>query len=331
MTNLTLIQAAEDFIYSKSITCVEKTISYYRDNIYKFILWYADTNNIAKNEIMLKDINKKTLDNYLIWLRNKDKYEGHPIHGGNTKEKISNNTIRTYQRAVRIFLKYCYEEEYIEDDLTKKFKFIRETQSIVLPLYVDDVKKIDDMFNIKSMQGIRNVCMIHLMLDAGLRSGEVVRLNVCDIDFKKGIIFINNSKFNKSRMVPVGNKLKQLLHKYLILYRGVEDPQSYDKNINTEPFFLEVKINSRITGDVIRCLFARIKRNTGIDRIYPHLLRHTFATSYILGGGDLESLRILLGHTDIKTTQRYVHLANTYKMMNPDIYRLDSVFFKTYY
>lgn len=328
---LTLIQAVEDFLYTKSVSCVEKTITYYRDNLYKFITWYSETYKLQHNEIMLNDLNNKILNEYIIYLRNRTKFDGHPFHAGKHDEKISNNTIRTYQRALRIFLKYCYEEEYISLDLTKKFKYIRKTQSIVLPLYQDDVAKIDCMFNPKCMSGIRNLCIVHLMIDAGLRSGEVIRLNVGDVEFKKGIIFINNSKFNKSRMVPLGVKLKQMLHKYLIIYRGVAFDQSYDKHINSEPFFLEIRKNDRITGDVVRCLFARIKRNTGIDRIYPHLLRHTFATSYILGGGDLESLRMLLGHSDIKTTQKYIHLANTYRMMNPDIYRLDNVFFKTYY
>lgn len=329
--NLTLVQTVEDFLYYKSITCVDKTLSYYRENLYKFIRWYSDSYNTQQKNIGLKDINNKILNEYLKWLRSNDKFEGHPIHSGRTNEKISNNTIRTYQRALRTFLKYCYEEEYIDVDLTKKFKFIRETESIVLPLYQDDVINIDNMFNVKCKQGIRNICMIHLMLDAGLRSGEVVRLNIGDVDFKKAIIFINNSKFNKSRMIPLSLKLRQLLHKYLIIYRGVSENQNYDIDISKEPFFLGINNNNRITGDVIRCLFARIKSRTGIERIYPHLLRHTFATSYILGGGNLESLRLLLGHTDIKTTQRYIHLANTYQLMNPDIYKLDKMFFKTYY
>jgi integrase/recombinase XerC/integrase/recombinase XerD len=204
-------------------------------------------------------------------------------------------------------------------------------KSVVLPLYESEVTDIDAMFNPKCKQGSRNLCIVHLMLDAGLRSGEIVELLVGDIDFTKGLIHIRDSKFNKSRMVPMALKLKQYLHKYLILYRGISENQSYNLDLNKDPFFLEVKTTKPITGDVIRCLFSRIKRNTEITRIYPHLLRHTFSTSYILGGGNLESLRILLGHSDIMTTQKYVHLANTYQLMHADIYKLDKLFFKKYY
>lgn len=59
-------------------------------------------------------------------------------------------------------------------------------------------------------------------------------------------------------------------------------------------------------------MLIRIRRNTGLDRVYPHLLRHTFSTSYIMGGGSLESLRILLGHYDYSITRIYLHLANQF-------------------
>ena len=78
-------------------------------------------------------------------------------------------------------------------------------------------------------------------------------------------------------------------------------------------------------------MLIRIRRNTGLDRVYPHLLRHTFSTSYIMGGGSLESLRILLGHYDYSVTRIYLHLANQFFVMDSDIYRLDPVLFRTSY
>lgn len=331
MINVTLQQAITDFIFEKSALCVQKTIDYYKQNLGYFITWYSKSFEVNQEDIMMSDINNKILNEYLIYLRNKTAFEGHPIHGGVKNNKLSNNTIRTYQRALRIFLNYCFVEEYMEDDIAKKFKFVREMKNIVLPLYESEVSNIDAMFNPKCKQGMRNICIVHLMLDAGLRSGEVVRLTIRNVDFEKGILFIQDSKFNKSRMVPLGLKLKQYLHKYLIVYRGVSSSQKYDINLSDEPFFLEIKNRKPITGDVIRCLFARIKKAADIERIYPHLLRHTFATSYILGGGNLESLRILMGHSDIMTTQRYIHIANTYQLMHPDVYKLDKIFFRTYY
>ena len=97
------------------------------------------------------------------------------------------------------------------------------------------------------------------------------------------------------------------------------------------PFFRKFRSRDSIDSNVIRALFIRIRRNTGLDRVYPHLLRHTFATSYMMGGGNLESLRILLGHYDYSVTRIYLHLANQFFVMDSDIYRLDPVLFRTSY
>ncbi len=70
-----------------------------------------------------------------------------------------------------------------------------------------------------------------------------------------------------------------------------------------------------------------------MPRLKPHLLRHTFATSYILGGGDISSLRLILGHSDIKVTEKYLHISNTLYLSagRNNIYKLDKVFFRRYY
>lgn len=330
MKNLTLKQAIDDFIMTKSANWVKKTVEFYNQNLGYFVIWYTKLKAMDSNQLLLNDITNKELNEYLMYLRNKSVFEDHPIHKGKT-EKLSNNTIRTYQRALRVFLNYCYSEDYLTTDLAKKFKFIRETKNIVFPLYQNEVEELDALFNAKCMQGARNLCIIHLMIDAGLRSGEVVDLKIGDVDFSKGTLHIFDSKFNKSRLVPMGNKVKQYLHKYLILYRGTSENQSYDMDMKKEKFFLEVRTSKPITSEVIRNLFARMKKKTDITRLYPHLLRHTFATSYILGGGNLESLRILLGHSDIMTTQKYIHLAHTYQLNHGDVYKLDKLYFKTYY
>lgn len=95
--------------------------------------------------------------------------------------------------------------------------------------------------------------------------------------------------------------------------------------------FSSVNGTRGISYSVLRSLFMKIAKKTGISRIHPHLLRHTFATSYIMGGGNLESLRILLGHYDYSVTRHYLHLAAQYQILGTDIYRLEPVFFKKAY
>ena len=88
--------------------------------------------------------------------------------------------------------------------------------------------------------------------------------------------------------------------------------------------------NAPLTQDAIKSLFCRIVKRTNIERLYPHLLRHTFATSFIIGGGSVEMLRIYLGHSDIKTTQNYLHIVNSIQF-SQSVYRLDDIFFRRYF
>ena len=95
--------------------------------------------------------------------------------------------------------------------------------------------------------------------------------------------------------------------------------------------FAQVGTAEPITETSVKMVFARLKKRSGIDRLHPHLLRHTFATSFIIGGGNLEFLRMMLGHSDYATTKMYLHLAQQAKMLHSDIYRLDPVFFQAGY
>lgn len=161
------------------------------------------------------------------------------------------------------------------------------------------------------------------MLDAGLRLGEVVGLRMSGLMFDKNLISVQG-KGDKFRMVLMSPLLKSLLYKYVVYYRDLSNPDL--------PVFVQLTASRpALTDNSIKQLFARVKKRSGVSRVYPHLCRHTFATSYIMGGGNLEFLRLLLGHTDYNVTKNYLHLANQYHLLSADIYKLDKVFFKSMY
>ena len=98
---------------------------------------------------------------------------------------------------------------------------------------------------------------------------------------------------------------------------------NYLNNINTDLdslFLTQRKV--ALTHNSIKMLFARIKKINGLQRVYPHLLRHTFATNFIYQGGNLEVLRVLMGHSTINITQIYIHLAAQKHLLN-DSYQSD--------
>ena len=153
---------------------------------------------------------------------------------------------------------------------------------------------------------------------------DIVNLTTRSVNFDENYVIVLDGKGDKDRIVPLAKRLRQPLYKYLTFHRPYTSEHDFlfcSLNNPKEPFSL----------DAMKSLFARIKRETDLKRLKPHLLRHTFATSFILGGGDLESLRLYLGHVSIETTQQYLHLANLYSRMGSDIYKLDGIFFRSYY
>ena len=330
---ITLKQANDLFMLDREATCSEKTLRYYREDLAIFLKYVERELERPLSEIYCDEINIVLLNQYTIYLKNKPKFVDHPFFEGKEipDNKLSNNSIRTYQRCVKVFFAYLFYNDYIDKNPAGRYRFVKAAKKDKLPLYQEEVDRIDALYNPNCVTGLRNLCIIHLMLDAGLRMGEVKRLKIKDVLYDKGLLFIEDSKGNKSRYVPVGRKLKQYLYKYMVLYRdvsinqmGVVDKQTY----RDDYLLLHVRNNEPLTDDVIKQLFAKLKKRAEIPRVHPHLCRHTFATSYIIQGGDLESLRLIMGHEDIVTTQKYLHLANTYRYLGSDVYKIDKVFFK---
>lgn len=316
-------KAFEIFIVEKEASCSAKTLTYYRENLGKFFDYVSVTLNKQLVFVDCSELSRDLLVGYLAFLRQRYNYNS-------TDRRIKNTSVNTYYRAVKVFVNFCLEEEYIKDDILRKIKLPRSDEDAIIPLYEDEVERIDKLFNSKTESGLRNLCIVHLMLDAGLRSGEVVKLRICDIDFDKNIIKVFG-KGGKYRVVLLCPKLKRFLIRYKFMYRSFVQDEEFDGSYFDNPFFVQIGSADFINANVIKQLFHRIKKASGIERIHPHLLRHTFATSYIMGGGNLEFLRMMLGHFDYSITRKYLHLGNQYMMMSADIYKLDSIFFKNAY
>lgn len=94
---------------------------------------------------------------------------------------------------------------------------------------------------------------------------------------------------------------------------------------------MSMKDRKPMTSNAIKQLFQDLKVTSGINRVHAHLLRHTFATSYLMGGGNLEFLRVFMGHSDYNVTKTYSQMAAQYKMLGADVYKLDSIFFSRGY
>ena len=330
MDDYKLKQLLDIFLFEKQANLTAKTYTYYNSSMRYFTDFITDYLHKPLPDIYMLEINLAILNQYTMYLRNKPYSINVPDNGSmiiksDVDKHIKNTSIATYQRAVRAFFRWCYDNEYTIKNIAQRYKLLKSDASEKLPLYGTEVKKIDAGFDSKTVSGLRNYCIVHLMLDCGLRLNEVVRLKIPEVMMDKNVIYINCSKGLKSRYVPLVSDLKINIYKYLTFFRNCKD---FSLNL---PLFVNINNGAPITEHTIKQLFSRLKKRTDIERLHPHLCRHTFATSYILGGGDLESLRIYMGHSDITTTTKYLHLANTYKLLNTDVYKLDDIYFKRYY
>lgn len=315
-----LQECFEDFLRDGSTYWAPSSYQYYKRNVDYFFNYLANRYRRPSGSMELSELPETILAEYVVWLRSKEKYAGHPLRGAmNVNGTIKNNTVNTYMRAVKCFFNYLYRRKYTGIRYTEGLKLPRSDDDQIVPLLASEVYRIDRIFDEEKPGDLRALCIVHLMLDAGLRSCEVIALEPGDLVFDSNTIVINRSKGNKSRVVLMCPLLEKLLRQYVQVFH----PKG--------TLFRKLEENKGINGSVVKALFQRIVRNTGIERLHPHLLRHTFATSYIMGGGNLETLRLLLGHFDYSVTRKYLHLAAQYQITGTDIYRLDPIFFKKGY
>lgn len=276
----------------------DSTILYYRDNLEFFSRYLQKYKSDLNFDIC--NLTKKDYIGYITYQR---------------KKNVKNTSVRTYSRAIKVFLRYLYNENILNDNITINVKMPYPDNRLVVPLSSVDVENIVRGIN-KSLLKERNKLIFALMLCCGLRKSEVINLNITDVDMNNRYIKINNSKFNKSRIVPMPENVYELIIEYLDVR-------------NTNISALIVSNNERITDKAINCMFAKLKKYCS-KNVYPHLLRHTFATSFILQGGSLEVLRLLLGHSDYNVTRQYIHIASQMNIANIDVYMIDKCFLNVF-
>lgn len=263
----------------------DATLTFYTTFLGNFIEW------VTRQLTNAEDLTIKQYKDYVMYL-------------GRTDLKPS--SINCNLRAVKAFYNYLIDEDTIPD-CSRKLKLIKQTKQEIIPLSDDEIHRLLSSFDKSNTLELRNYCITLLMLDCGLRRAEVCRLRLSDVDLAQSSMLVNG-KGNKQRLVPMGDTTRAALMDYST---RVSDKRG---NSDLSPFFLD-RFGNGIDDNVVKMLFQDLKTRTGISRLHPHLLRHTFATLYLVDGGDLEVLRCILGHSSISITQIYLHLSSNYQLI----------------
>lgn len=221
-------------------------------------------------------------------------------------ERMDNSvSIQTYIRALRAFLRWCYDNDYLAVNICDKFRLPKATRKVIDVLADDEVLRLLDTVAGDGWIQVRNRLIVSLMLDCGLRLHEVVTLTCDSIHLADRYLIVQQGKGDKQRVVPFGEATARTLSTYLVL----------TGHLKRRPLLIkcsQVKIDYEpVTDNTVKQLFKKLSRRCSIERLHPHLLRHTFATRYLENGGNIYSLQAILGHTSLEMVKRYLHLATT--------------------
>jgi integrase/recombinase XerC/integrase/recombinase XerD len=293
---MTLTQAVEFFLIDQQLRGnTEKTVAGYRGYMSRFLAWLE-----KKGISTLIDLTTGHINEYQIYLITKKAECG-------KNERITLRTVRTYMRHIRCFLAFCYTEGFIKEALHSRIKLPKVERPIIEILTEDELTSIFSCFG-KHELDLRNIAIIMLMLDCGLRLAEVAGIKHEDINFTKAYITVVG-KGRKGRIIPLGVKVRRGLLSYIHKRRRADAAR------DDEYLFLNRK-REPITAAGIVLMIRRIKKEAGIPRLHAHLFRHTFATNFLVYGlGDVYELSRLLGHSELKTTDGYLQLASYYTIM----------------
>lgn len=205
--------------------------------------------------------------------------------------------------SLRRFYGYCARENQINTDPTQLIDAPHVGRLLPDSLSEEDVERLLQTPETLHPLGFRDRSMLELLYAAGLRVSELVEITFQQVNFRQGCIRITG-KGEKERLVPVGEEAMTWMEHYLSGAR-----RDILGNRQSDYVFVTTR-GSCMTRQAFWHVIKRYAKQAGIDKhLSPHTLRHAFATHLLNHGADLRVVQLLLGHSDLSTTQIYTHIA----------------------
>ena len=218
---------------------------------------------------------------------------------------VSESTYATYFKHLKSFVRWLHREELIEENWTARIPPPKIPELLPKVLTDDQIERLFIVLRRdRSKIGFRNLVIFTTFLDTGLRCNELANLKVDDVQVDQRFVFVKQGKGKKQRVVPFGLRLKKLLLRYASDHRYELSERA--GHVKSEYFFLNQE-GKRFKAAGIQKMCRRNLQMIGVNYA-THVLRHTFATLYLRNGGDIESLRLILGHATLEMTKHYLHL-----------------------
>ena len=251
------------------------TFRYYNE-LFKAITEYFDLVNIN----YFSQLSTETLINFSYHLKNK----------GNKPATINKKI-----GGIKTLVSYLEDLELI-NHIDFKFKKLKETKPKIETIDLDILQLVIE--TLRHHHSAQHQLIIELMLQTGVRRTEMLNIERKNINLNENTIYLEKTKSGNPRNLYFDNLIKELIE-YEI------------KNKPNSKFLFITNDGTQLTTSAVDSLFKRIKKELNLEKLSPHLLRHTFGTMIMEETHDIEQTRILLGHTTYELTKRYLHLKET--------------------
>lgn len=273
----------------------DNTIQAYRRDMVKFAA-FATSRNLAT-----KDVRRGDVVDFL---------------GSLYRKGLDSRSVARHLVTIRHFFRFSLMEGHVDDDPAATIESPRFRQSLPEFLSVEEVDRLLAQPDTSAIVGMRDRAMIELMYSCGLRVSELCGLRVADLQVEAGCLRCIG-KGNKERLVPVGRQALEAVQRYLCGSR----PKLLCEG--SSPYLFLNQKGRKVDRIAYWKTLGQYGRKAGLRKaLTPHMLRHSFATHLLDRGADLRSVQMMLGHSDISTTQIYTHvveerLKQVYKAHHP--------------
>jgi len=258
----------------------KNTIEAYSHDITRFAKYLL---NKSLDEVKNSDVRT-----FLVFLRN--------------EKGLAPSSVARCLSSIKSFYEYMFIENLIIENPTETISSPRPWRKIPNVMSIEEVDALINAPNILTLAGIRDLAMLELMYATGLRVSELVSMKISAIDLDVGYLR-SLGKGSKERIVPIGDIAKNAIEIYIVKARLL-----FQKKGGSDGLFLTRRGNSMTRQSFWKIIKKySIKANIKTD-VTPHALRHAFATHLLERGADLRSVQMMLGHSNISSTQIYTHV-----------------------
>lgn len=259
-----------------------QTIIAYQNDISSF----SEFCRIEYNSETIRDVNYSQIRSWIIYLAD---------------NQLSNRSINRKISSLKAYYKFLLKTEQIAINPLAKHKALKTPKKIEIPFSEKEMKEVLYAIDFEhNFEGIRNKLIIELLYSTGIRRSELINIKVQDISVPDKTLKVLGKR-KKERIIPLISTLERTIEEYLVFRDNVKTGASGDFL-----FLLENgnKIYDTLVYRIINTYFSKVSVKV---KKSPHILRHTFATHMINSGADLNSVKELLGHSSLASTQVYTH------------------------